>query len=152
MTNQQKCLFPAVSLYFCLPFGFVFIRMRSWEFRNSRTLSEQYNQSSGMTFITFCVLYFFHIWVVGAQGSHTGREFDSQAFLTNMVRHCHNDFSWVRIITEVFNSFFRIFKSFSSFQFFFQELLTHFQGVLNSFPRNILTRFLGVFNSFTRIF
>ena len=30
-TNQQKCHFFAVSLHFCLPFGFVFIRLRSWE-------------------------------------------------------------------------------------------------------------------------
>ena len=43
---QQKCYFSALPLHFCLPFGFVFIRMRiiiiirmrSWESWNSRIL------------------------------------------------------------------------------------------------------------------
>ena len=38
VTNQQKCHFSTVSLHFFLPFGFVFIRMRSWESWNFRIL------------------------------------------------------------------------------------------------------------------
>ena len=38
VTNQKKCHFSAVSLHSCLPFGFVIIRMRSWESWNSRIM------------------------------------------------------------------------------------------------------------------
>ena len=41
VTNQQKCHFSAVSLHFCLPFGFVFMRIRNWESWNSRILYQK---------------------------------------------------------------------------------------------------------------
>ena len=41
MTNQQKCHFIPFSLYFCFPFGFEFIRMRSMKSWNFRILCKQ---------------------------------------------------------------------------------------------------------------
>ena len=39
VNSQQKCPFFLYSLHFCLPFYFVFIRMRSWESWNFMILS-----------------------------------------------------------------------------------------------------------------